>query len=399
MADLSPSVPTRRGERLGGRYRLDDLVGEGGMGSVWRATDEQLGRTVAVKIFAPGSAETADAARRETEKRLLAAVSHPSLVTLFDAQLTDHRPYLVMEYVDGGTLARLISRGPIRPVDVASIATDLGEALHVIHESGIIHRDVKPANVLLRPALTAEHTFRPVLADFGVAYLVDAARVTAPGTAIGTAAYISPEQVRGQDPTPASDIYSLGLVLLEALEGRRAYPQQTPVEAVAARLTAPPVVPGTWGYSWRSLLTAMTSLDPSARPTAMEVAMRGRALEPEEPDPEVTAAAIDMADSLPQNRASVTETMVLSPGDDATPAPVGPQPDSAKPSSGAEASRGRWGRIAAIAGASLVVVAGVILALSAWGGLATTPIPPPDLPQVEEPLGTHLRELMEQVSQ
>ena len=128
-----------------------------------------------------------------------------------------------MEYIDGGTLADRISKGPVSAPDAASLAADLGEALHVVHAAGIVHRDVKPANVLLRPPLTPQHTFRAVLADFGIAYLADTARVTTPGTAMGTAAYISPEQVRGEPPTPASDIYSLGLVLLEALSGERAF--------------------------------------------------------------------------------------------------------------------------------------------------------------------------------
>ena len=140
-----------------------------------------------------------------------------------------------------------------------------------------------------RPPLTPDHTFRAVLADFGIAYLVDAARVTTPGTAIGTAAYISPEQVRGHAPTPASDIYSLGLVLLEALSGRRAFAQQTPIEAVSARLIAPPEVPGDWGYGWRSLLTAMTAVDPADRPTALDVSVRGRVLDGEDVDPEPPA--------------------------------------------------------------------------------------------------------------
>ncbi len=279
MTELTVSGPAQPGELLDGRYRLEHLIGEGGMGSVWRASDEALGRTVAVKVFWAGATEDSDAVRRESEKRLLASLSHPSLVTLFDAQLShEGRSYLVMEYIDGGTLGSLISAGPISPPDAASVAADLGEALHVVHAAGIIHRDVKPANILLRPPLTPNHTFRAVLADFGIAYLIDSARVTTPGTAIGTAAYISPEQVRGHAPSTASDIYSLGLVLLEALSGRRAFPQQTPMESISVRLTTPPDVPGDWGYGWRSLLTSMTAIDPQ-RPSlgARGVGPRSRA--------------------------------------------------------------------------------------------------------------------------
>lgn len=289
MTESVVAGPTRPGDLLGGRYRLEQPIGEGGMGSVWRAVDTALGRTVAVKVFWGTSGGEGDATRRESEKRLLAAVSHPSLVTLFDAHIAASGPsYLVMEHVDGGTLASLIEKGPIALRDAASLATDLGEALHVVHAAGIIHRDVKPANILLRPPLTPDHTFRAVLADFGIAYVADAARVTAPGTAIGTAAYISPEQVRGHEPTHASDIYSLGLVLLEALSGRRAYATQTPVEAIAVRLTASPAIPGDWGYGWRSLLTAMTALDPADRPDALEVARRGRDLDTAHTAPALT---------------------------------------------------------------------------------------------------------------
>ena len=291
MDQLRLSGPARPGDVLGGRYRLEELIGEGGMGSVWRATDDVLEREVAVKVFWAGAAEETDATRRESEKKLLAAVSHPSLVTLFDAHLSrDGLSYLVMEHVEGGTLSTLIGRGPIAVRDAASLATDLGEALHVVHSAGIIHRDVKPANILLRPPLTAEHTFRAVLADFGIAHIADAARVTTPGMAMGTAAYISPEQVRGHAPTPASDIYSLGLVLLEALSGSRAFPAQTPIEAISVRLTASPTIPGQWGYGWRSLLSAMTALDPDARPSAMEVASRARALDAASAEPEPTMA-------------------------------------------------------------------------------------------------------------
>jgi len=388
------------------------------MGSVWRAADEALGRTVAVKVFWAGTTEDADAVRRESEKRLLASVNHPSLVTLFDAHLSaDARSYLVMEYIDGGTLASLISSGPIAPLDAASVAADLGEALHVVHQAGIIHRDVKPANILLRPPLTPDHTFRAVLADFGIAYLVDAARVTTPGTAIGTAAYISPEQVRGHAPTPASDIYSLGLVLLESLSGKRAFAQRTPVEAISARLSASPDVPGDWGYGWRSLLTAMTAIDPADRPTALEVSVRGRVLDSEGVDPEPTRAVAADADparglaaapALPDVRAADadptdrTKVLAAAPTDatlvlGATDAPQAPAPprSSAGRSATSAPRRRRWG---AIVGAIVLATVAIIVAIVVWGGTASSPTPPPDLPPVEEPLGTHLQDLMDEVS-
>jgi len=426
MTDLRTSGPAQPGEVLDGRYRLEELIGEGGMGSVWRASDEALGRTVAVKVFWAGTTEDADAVRRESEKRLLASVSHPSLVTLFDAQLSpDPRAYLVMEYIDGGTLASLISAGPVRPRDAASLAADLGEALHVVHQAGIIHRDVKPANILLRPPLTPDHTFRAVLADFGIAYLVDAARVTTPGTAIGTAAYISPEQVRGHAPTPASDIYSLGLVLIEALSGRRAFAQQTPIEAVSARLNAPPEVPGDWGYGWRSLLTAMTAVDPADRPTALEVSVRGRVLDGEDLDPELTQAVVTGSDPdaalaapipprppAPLTDAGMDRTKVMPPippmpdvltPTDATTVLGSPEPDGVAASPGAGVGRSarpapRYRRLGVIVGAIVLALAAVVVAVVVWGGPTSSPPSPPELPQVDEPLNTHLQDLMDEVS-
>ncbi|WP_314508423.1 serine/threonine-protein kinase [uncultured Microbacterium sp.] len=410
MTELQSSGPARPGDLLDGRYRLEELVGEGGMGSVWRAADEALGRTVAIKIFWAGTTEDADAVRRESEKRLLASVSHPSLVTLFDARLdADARAYLVMEYIDGGTLASLISAGPVRTPDAASLAADLGEALHVVHEAGIIHRDVKPANILLRPPLTPDHTFRAVLADFGIAYLIDSARVTTPGTAIGTAAYISPEQVRGHAPTPASDIYSLGLVLLEALSGQRAFAGRTPVEAISARLTTPPDVPGDWGYGWRSLLTAMTAINPADRPTALEVSVRGRVLDSSADEAELTQAMTAGADSglvvppkpPPPAAADLLAepTKVLAPASADATLVLGSR-EAGGPASPAERltvspARRRW---AVIAGGIALVLAAVVVAVVVWNGSGSTPTAPPDLPQVEEPLGTHLQDLMDEVT-
>lgn len=232
-------------------------------------------------------------------------------MTLYDADTApDGSGYLVMEYVDGGTLADRIALGPLAPHHVASIAADLGDALHVVHAAGVIHRDIKPSNVLLRA--TDGRPFQATLADFGIAYLVDGARMTTPGMAVGTAAYFSPEQARGAQPSPESDIYALGLVLIEALTGRRAFPQTTPIEAAIARLHTPPEVPTAFGYGWRSLLTAMTATDPAVRPTAAQVAERARALRAGEAPAEATAA-------MPA--APATEAVPATPAGSPTPAP------------------------------------------------------------------------------
>ncbi|MGZ8804021.1 MAG: serine/threonine-protein kinase [Microbacterium sp.] len=389
MDQLRLSGPARPGDVLGGRYRLDELIGEGGMGSVWRAYDTALGRTAAVKVFWSGATDGTDAARRESEKRLLASVSHPSLVTLFDAHLAgDGLSYLVMEHIDGGTLSGLIARGPVGLRDAASLAADLGEALHVVHSAGIIHRDVKPANILLRPPLTSDHTFRAVLADFGIAYVIDATRVTTPGMAIGTAAYISPEQVRGHAPTPASDIYSLGLVLLEALSGRRAFSAQTPVEAISVRLAAAPVIPGEWGYGWRSLLSAMTALDPEARPTALEVSMRGKALDTASTSPAATQVVEVVTAPVPSRRGSASlETRMLPVEHPATSLLAGSDDPTASSHRSARrrAATADRRRTRGVGAAIVVAAAAGVIGLTAWFGATSVPSPT-QAPQVESPV-------------
>nr|WP_219818214.1 serine/threonine-protein kinase [Clavibacter michiganensis] len=280
------------GSLLGARYRLESRVGAGGMGVVYRATDEKLGRTVAIKLFR--DSEAAGLQRKTSETRLLASLNHPSLVTLYDALIDgDGEAYLVMEFVDGPTLRSRISDGPVAPVDAARMARELGEALHVVHQAGIVHRDIKPANVLLRRSPVVGEEFTATLADFGIAHLVGSSRLTTPGTLLGTAAYLSPEQVRGSEPAPSSDIYALGLVLLESLTGERVFGQPVVHEAALARLTNDPEVPGELGYGWKSLLTAMTARDPGQRPTAIEVVHLARELRSESaPVPAARSAAV-----------------------------------------------------------------------------------------------------------
>lgn len=150
-------------------------------------------------------------ARNKSKTRVLASLNHHSLVTLFDAHLdSDDAAYLAMEYVDGPTLRSQIAQGAVDPAQVAAMTRDLAEALHVVHQAGVVHRDIKPSNVLLRPSHTQGGDYLATLADFGIVYLIDSTRITTPGALIGTAAYLSPEQVLGEPPAPASDIYSLG---------------------------------------------------------------------------------------------------------------------------------------------------------------------------------------------
>lgn len=235
------------GTTVGDRYTIEELIGKGGMATVYRARDEILGRSVALKMFAPGIDDAQDLQRKSSEIRLLAALNHPALVTLYDADDggddTGGQAYMRWSLAEGPSLAERLASGPVAPNDVASMAADLGEALHTVHAAGVVHRDVKPSNVLLVPSPLTSREFRPKLADFGIAYLIDATRITSPGTLIGTAAYLSPEQAHGDPLTSASDIYSLGLVLLESLTGRRPFTGSA-IEVTMARLLRDPEVSG-----------------------------------------------------------------------------------------------------------------------------------------------------------
>jgi hypothetical protein len=264
---------------LDGRYMLHDRVGRGGMATVYRAEDTHLGRTVAIKMIHDSDGPVASIERAHTEKALLASLSHPSLVTLYDAQLTPDRPqYLVMEFVDGPTLAARMASGPLPPRDVARITRDLAEGLTAVHAAGIVHRDVKPSNVLLAQGRSG-HPIAAKLADFGIACSIENTRLTTPGIVLGTLTYMAPEQLRDADPGTPVDIFALGLVVLEALSGETGYAALASGRAAAiARLMNPPTISETVPEEWRDLLTRMTRLEPEERPTAAEVALAARAL-------------------------------------------------------------------------------------------------------------------------
>ncbi|MFW0774104.1 protein kinase domain-containing protein [Paenarthrobacter nitroguajacolicus] len=259
-------------ETLDGRYQLGALLGRGAMSAVYQATDLLLGRAVAIKIFLPGSGDESFRARQETEMRLLAAFDHPGLVAAFDAGVDtrndEERAYLVMELAAGRDLRAILTEGPLTVPETARIGIRLAGALAQVHEHGVIHRDIKPANILVSDDDGLGQSVK--LADFGVALVMNDNRLTATGFTVGTAQYLSPEQAQGLGLTPASDIYSLGLVLLECLTGRAEYPG-TPIETASARLHRAPQVPLELPGPLRELLEAMTDMDPEKRPTAQYV--------------------------------------------------------------------------------------------------------------------------------
>lgn len=273
------------GSLVGERYRLGDLLGRGGMADVYRAVDERLGRAVAVKVLRLQADAGPDRARFSGEARTLARLGHPSIVTLLDAGLEDAHPWIAMELVEGTTLGHWFGRGPLRAAEVATVGQQVAEALAYAHAEGVVHRDVKPGNILLAGDQ------RVLLADFGIAHVLDGAtRHTAVGQSVGSPAWLAPEQAAAEPVSSATDVYSLGLVLLEALSGERAF-SGTPTELVHARLAAPPVVPSSVPPGWAALLASMTALAPADRPAAAEVAARLAAFDGADlpPDPDATA--------------------------------------------------------------------------------------------------------------
>src|SRR5881628_1690975 len=222
---------TKEGRLLAGRYRLTKRIDEGGAGVVWQARDDRLDRDVAIKILGP----TADEAFRERfadEARRAASVLHPNVVTVFDEGRDGVDAFMVMELVRGRTLRDVVAdRGPLRPHEAACLVAQIAAARDAAHEAGVIHCDVKPANVIV------DDHGRAKLTDFGVAR---AARGPREHELIGTARYIAPERVAGEAPTERSDIYSLGLVAYECLAGRPAFSEMDTDELLRQRLDAPP---------------------------------------------------------------------------------------------------------------------------------------------------------------
>ncbi|MET9395348.1 protein kinase [Streptomyces sp. NPDC006624] len=249
---------------LAGRYRLDALIGSGGAADVYRGVDLRLKRPVAVKVFRAGTGFDTEEAFR-SEAVILARLQHPGLVTAFDAGQHGGEAFLVMQLVEGCTLKSRIAEGPLSCEAAAALGAALAEALAHAHEKGIVHRDVKPSNILL------DSCGVPKLTDFGISRLLDATTRTATGTLTGTAAYLSPEQVRGRPVGPPADIYALGLVLLESLTGRLEY-GGGPLEAAIARLHRPPELPDFLPVGFATLLRDMTSLEEQDRPTADDCA-------------------------------------------------------------------------------------------------------------------------------
>lgn len=249
--------------QIAGKYQLGPLVGRGGLADVHVATDPDSGQTVAIKRLRRADSGAGQRLAREAE--VLRTLDHPAIPHFYEFHADDQHPYLVLELVDGKSLAEILREGPL-PIDrIRTIGARVADALAHAHEHGVIHRDVKPANMLVS-AGDAVH-----LIDFGVARDGDpTATITGTGLVVGTVAYLSPEQVRGEPIGPATDIYALGLVLVECVTGERAYAGSS-LDAALARLNQPPVLPDDVPAWFRALVERMTALDPANRPAAAEV--------------------------------------------------------------------------------------------------------------------------------
>src|SRR4051794_175526 len=251
--------PTASGSLIADRYRVTERLGSGGMAVVYLAEDERLGRRVAVKRLHAGSPE--DTAKRfRREARLGASLNHPNIVTVFDTVTDEGSVVIVMEHVDGDTLADVVRRGRVEPREAVRILRCVAAALDHAHEHGIVHRDIKPANVLLGKNGEVK------LVDLGIATAVEGTRITSSGSVMGTAAYMAPEQLDGRDAAPPTDFYALAAVAYEMLAGQPAYRGATPVEIAHAVVSGPP--------------PDLRSAWPDAPDGVAEVLRRGMAFDP-----------------------------------------------------------------------------------------------------------------------
>lgn len=392
------------GQTLAGRYTLVELLGQGGMATIFRGHDTQLGRDVAVKVLrAEYGRDPAFVARFRQEAQSAAALSHPNVVQVFDYGMEAGDPFIVMEMIDGGDLAAVLKeRGAFEPLAAARIAQQIFEALDAAHGRGIVHRDIKPTNVLLTTA------GRIKVADFGIARAFSEAQLTMPGTTLGSVHYFSPEQARGEMVTTASDVYSAGLVLFEMLTGKRAWTGDSAGAVAVARLAGDPPAPSSLRSGVPQILDIAVrralARVPADRPTAGDMAaLLGRFIA----DPDGATAGLPPAGIGASAGGAVAGAAGL-----ATEAPFepdagmaygaqppqapygGPQtyagtsPGSIRRGAGARqiafedeyeeepSTAGAWGWIAAVLGI-LVLVAGGVLLFLLLNGRGNQPTPAP----------------------
>ncbi len=423
---VAESPGSIRIEVVGARYRLGEVIGRGGMSSVYRARDENLGRDVALKLFAPQAPDADELKRQEAEIQLLATLNHPNLVTLFDAGIDtripdEPRPFLTMELVGGQDLRSRIRHSDIPLDELAVIGAGSADALAYVHNLGIIHRDIKPGNILLVQTRPGE-PLRAKVTDFGIARIADSTRLTATGAMVGTAAYLSPEQAMGSPLSPATDVYSLGLVLLESIKQTMEYPGSA-VESAVARLHRAPNIPEDLPAEWADLIRSMTAIEPLERPSAadVETALRQALVSPASTPGELTPGPTRVL-PLQARQGPLPHDKVRGPrplprpsqrthprqdrsATDAAPNPARPSPHPANDQSSnrpgtpraARSSRaGYRGRLPAVAVLAVLALGGGAAALTASMAPPPAPIVVP-YPTVTGTLGDHLQQLQKSV--
>jgi serine/threonine-protein kinase len=261
---------------LSGRYELDERIGAGGHSEVWRAADLTLARLVAVKLLYAGFAQQADAvARFRAEARYAGRLSHENIARVYDYGEPDGScpPFLVMELIDGPSLDGVLRGGPLDPARAAQVIAQAAAGLQAAHRAGLIHRDIKPGNLLVSPDGTIK------VADFGISYAVGAEPMTGTGLLLGTPGYLAPERVTGGPATPASDLYALGVVAWECLAGRPPFTGPALEVALAHRDQELPALPADTPPALAGLIAELTAQDPRDRPgSAAVVAARAREL-------------------------------------------------------------------------------------------------------------------------
>ncbi|MGW1740371.1 serine/threonine-protein kinase [Nocardia sp. NPDC001965] len=382
---------------IAGRYRLTDPIGTGAMGVVWRALDIRLQRTVAVKqvLLGPNLTEqqTAEARKRALrEGRIAARLHHPNAISVFDVADEDGQPWLVMEYMNAPSLAsRLSLDGTMGPLEVAALGAQAAAALAAAHDAGIVHRDVKPANLLVGDDGTVKIT------DFGISRATGDVTVTATGFLAGTPAYLAPEVARGEQPIPASDVFALGSTLYHAHTGRPPFGDgDNPLavlHAVAGGQVEPPAGAGALGPVLMRLLATEVAIRPTMHEAQvmLEDVAAGRTTLPVEPE-QPAATKILPADLAAPAPTAAADTPVAAPvpppggtppafrgprQGSVGPAPAGSGPAAAAspppPAAGGSGKRTRTALLAGAAALVLVVIAGLVLANLTEGGDAEDP--------------------------
>jgi eukaryotic-like serine/threonine-protein kinase len=346
------------GQMLGDRYRLTELLGEGGMATIYLGHDLKLQRDVAIKLLRPEyGRDAAFVARFRQEANSAAALSHPNVVQVYDYGTDEAGPYIVMEYVDGQDLGEILrDRGFVPSAAAARIAMQVADGLAAAHAMGIVHRDVKPSNILVSVAGQVK------VADFGIARALSEAQLTLPGQTLGSVRYLSPEQARGDNVTAATDIYALGLVLSEMLTGRPVWTGDTAGAVAMARLTEDPPAPSSIRVDVNPALDGIVrkalARDPAQRfgsAGAFSDAL-GRFLSGLQAGimaPAVVGAAV----AAPRSEPTLVGAPPPAVGVGAGPPPDGPYDDDLDDDEGP--SRWTWG--AAILGIGILIAAGALV--------------------------------------